>query len=184
MSQSGTAIYVRVRGAGLKAGTQYPAHLHTLSCAEGGGGHCKIDKSIDAAVEGNALWPVVAAAADGLGSGSVGSQHIVRGEQSRSVVIHHSDPAEENTMKYSRLLGAACACLAKVVHAASLSSAVIDWSTFTITADGADVTSSVNWTYQADFVDSRYIEGAIRIQGGQQFKIQMMEKLRRERLLL
>ncbi|MEN8204527.1 MAG: hypothetical protein ABFS24_00830 [Pseudomonadota bacterium] len=59
-----------------------------------------------------------------------------------------------------RLLSAVCACLVNVAQAASVSSATFDWTTFTITADGADVTSSIFWGEQADFIDTRYIEGA------------------------
>lgn len=51
--------------------------------------------------------------------------------------------------------------MVNVAQAASLSSAEFDWNTFTVTADDNDVTSSIAWNYQADFIGTRYIEGAV-----------------------
>jgi len=59
-----------------------------------------------------------------------------------------------------RLLGVVCACLASVGQAASLSSAEFDWSTLTIIANSDDVTDSLVWDYQADYIETGYIEGA------------------------
>jgi len=59
-----------------------------------------------------------------------------------------------------RLLGAVCACLVNGAQAASISSAGFDWNTFTITADGRDVTNSIDWMYQADIIETGYFEGA------------------------
>lgn len=59
-----------------------------------------------------------------------------------------------------RLLGVVCACLASTGQAASLSSAEFDWSTLTIIADGNDVTGSLVWDYQLDYIETGYIEGA------------------------
>ena len=59
-----------------------------------------------------------------------------------------------------RLLSVVCACLASAGQAASLSSAEFDWSTLTIIADGNDVTGSLVWDYQLDYIETGYIEGA------------------------
>jgi len=64
-------------------------------------------------------------------------------------------------MKLPLLLGTVCACLVNVAQAASLSSATFDWNSFTVTAGATDITNSIVWNYQADFIDTRYIEGAV-----------------------
>ena len=59
-----------------------------------------------------------------------------------------------------RLLSVVCACLANTGHAASLSSADLDWNTLTIIGGGADISDSIIWDYQLDLIDTRYIDGA------------------------
>ncbi|MCH9698223.1 MAG: hypothetical protein K0U68_08985 [Gammaproteobacteria bacterium] len=48
-----------------------------------------------------------------------------------------------------------------LTHASAIASVVIDWSSLTITADGLDVTNSINWSNQFDNAETSLIEGSV-----------------------
>lgn len=48
-----------------------------------------------------------------------------------------------------------------LAQASAIASVVIDWSSLTITADGVDVTNSLNWSNQFDLAETSLIEGAV-----------------------
>lgn len=72
---------------GLPVSVPASTHIHDLPCAIGGGGHYKFDYSIAAAQQSNEIWPVIAAGADGIGSGYTRVNHLARPE-AQAVVIH------------------------------------------------------------------------------------------------
>jgi hypothetical protein len=79
---------VRVFVRGLKDAPTYPAHVHNLSCAEGGGTHYQIDPTAPAG-EANEVWPTVQNFGNfGIGEASV--PQVLRPD-ARSVVVHDPD---------------------------------------------------------------------------------------------
>ncbi len=62
---------------------------------------------------------------------------------------------------FSLLSTCAFVAIPNIANASALSSVTIDWSTLTITANGNNVTNSLNWINQFDSVDTNYIEGAL-----------------------
>ena len=49
--------------------------------------------------------------------------------------------------------------MSNITHATSITSTSVDWSTFKITANGNDVTNSIDWSSQFDLAETEYKEG-------------------------
>ena len=91
MERSHQRTYVSLRVSGLAADTTYGTHVHDLPCdVNAGGGHYKIDPSVDGAILENEIWPIVSTDAEGNGTGSADVAHLARPE-AQSVVIHNGD---------------------------------------------------------------------------------------------
>lgn len=80
---------VEVHAWGLQPDTQYATHVHSGTCAEGGGPHYLQDATGEDVAE-NGLWPVITTDAEGYGFGTA-SQEFAVTEDARSVVIHEPD---------------------------------------------------------------------------------------------
>lgn len=90
---SGTEVSLAV--AGLTPNTDYPAHVHMQACDDGeGGGHYKLDPSIDEVVESNEIWPVFTTDAMGFGWSQITLEHVAR-EDAVSIIVH--DPENEGS---------------------------------------------------------------------------------------
>lgn len=74
---------------GLEADTEYSAHVHSGTCAEGGGPHYLQDPAGEDIAE-NGLWPAITTNAEGMGYG-MSMQEFAVTEDARSVVIHQPD---------------------------------------------------------------------------------------------
>jgi hypothetical protein len=73
----------------------YHAHVHTLPCSLGAGGHYKLDPSLAATVETNEVWAMLTPRIDLLGSATVAAPTYLRAD-AMSVVIH--DPTDNSKM--------------------------------------------------------------------------------------
>lgn len=78
---------VRVEVSGLTASTTFSTHVHVEPCSTGGGGHYKIDETVNDVVQANEIWPVIMADANGDGVGMARVNHYARPD-ARSIVIH------------------------------------------------------------------------------------------------
>lgn len=86
VDDAGAALVVDVTG--LKQGTDYVSHVHTLPCAVAGGGpHYLMDPDAEGGAAENEIWPWVAAGADGGSATRLQTPHAVRPD-AQSVVIH------------------------------------------------------------------------------------------------
>ena len=91
MVRSGNSTYVTVRVEGVVENQTYPAHVHNLPCdVSNGGGHYKIDPTVDTVIAENEIWPLVSSDENGVGTGSASALHIARPE-AQSVVVHAPD---------------------------------------------------------------------------------------------
>lgn len=84
---------VDVSATGLPPNSLVPAHVHVLPCAQGAGGHYKIDTSIADAKKSNEIWPLLYTDANGYGFGTVTVNHLARAE-AVAVVIHGAGGAK------------------------------------------------------------------------------------------
>lgn len=87
-----TAVFVRVTREGIMG--MLPAHLHAESCATEGGGHYKIDPSVEDTIAANEIWPAVRLISGDYRYGYAIVPHVVR-EDARSVVIHDPDSGDK-----------------------------------------------------------------------------------------
>jgi len=95
--QSKTIAIVDVIGVDpINDPLKYPTHLHADSCANNGGGHYKIDPSVEGAVESNEIWPIMNNSQDGKGAGTAESDDPTAcdADGAMSIVIH--DPENSN----------------------------------------------------------------------------------------
>ncbi len=89
VDEGGTLVEVALEG--LRPEQRYGAHLHDLPChVGGGGGHYKIDPTIDETLEENELWPPLDVDGEGSATGRLTSPHPVRAN-AQSVVVHRRD---------------------------------------------------------------------------------------------
>lgn len=80
--------------AGLAPGKTYMAHVHNKSCAQGGGGHYKIDPSIAETKESNELWLNFRSDYWGMARAQVSRRNHMMRADARAIVIHESsDPS-------------------------------------------------------------------------------------------
>lgn len=91
--RSDDSTTVSVALVGLQPDTDYPAHVHQMPCAQLGGGHYKLDPSIEDTDESNEIWPTFTTDSDGNGMGTVTVDHRARGD-ALAVVVH--DPNADN----------------------------------------------------------------------------------------
>jgi hypothetical protein len=85
----GTDVSLQI--SGLTANTDYVAHVHAQACAdEDGGGHYKIDPTIDETEESNELWLTISADADGNGRVEITTDHLARPD-AIAVVVHDTE---------------------------------------------------------------------------------------------
>ena len=91
VGDGGTEVSLQVNG--LSPMTEYPAHVHALPCALSGGGHYKIDPSVEDTVAENELWPAFTTAEDGTATAALVATHVARAD-AMSIVIH--DPDADN----------------------------------------------------------------------------------------
>lgn len=85
---------VHVYADGLAPNASYGAHVHALPCdISQGGGHYKIDPTVEDIVPENEIWPDFTTDDAGVGVGWVTVDHIARGD-AQSVVLH--DPMNDN----------------------------------------------------------------------------------------
>lgn len=78
-----------LQAEGMPAG-EYPVHVHHRTCATNdGGGHYKIDPSIEDTVEDNEIWLNFTVDDSGAGSAEIEVEHTARPE-ALSVVVHNS----------------------------------------------------------------------------------------------
>lgn len=96
MAIGGRAVMVRtvdgktrvdVIAAGLPPNSKVAAHVHVLPCAQGAGGHYKINPSITSTIESNEIWPMMFTDANGVGYGTV-TIGSTAGSTAVAVVIH------------------------------------------------------------------------------------------------
>lgn len=91
----GTVASVSLEGT-LQADATYPAHVHAQRCDQGeGGGHYKIDTTIQDTDETNEIWPSadVVAAGD-MAMGEAQTPHIARYD-AWSIVVHDPDTGDK-----------------------------------------------------------------------------------------
>ena len=90
---SGNTALVFIGGGFDPEKGQFPAHVHNLSCAAGGGGHYKIEADVAQVIPGNEMWLEL----NGGNAGFVRSiqlhrDHLARPE-AQSIIIH--DPEDK-----------------------------------------------------------------------------------------
>ena len=88
--RAGGVTWVRSNARGLTPETTYGSHVHTLPSEFNGGGHYKIDPTIEETVESNEIWPAITTDIDGNGRGEDHRMTIARPE-AQSVVIHEPE---------------------------------------------------------------------------------------------
>ncbi len=77
---------------GLQKGISYPSHVHVLPCAQGAGGHYKIDSTITTSVESNEIW--LSFTTDMDGNGGINTERsFVAGPEAVSIIVH--DPVSK-----------------------------------------------------------------------------------------
>lgn len=80
---------------GLNPDVNYIAHVHELPCdVDVGGGHYKIDPTIEETIEENEIWIEFDVAEDGTASAHLSVDHILRAD-AQSVVIHRQEDGME-----------------------------------------------------------------------------------------
>ena len=84
---------VSLQVEGLAPDTTYPAHIHTLSCEEGGGQHYKIDPEDEDTYKSNEIWPTIETDEKGVGKTDIRVRHWARSD-AQSLIIH--DPQDKS----------------------------------------------------------------------------------------
>jgi hypothetical protein len=89
MMRDGASTRVQLNVTGLDPASEYVSHIHALPCeVNKGGGHYKIDPTVEDTVEANELWPTLAVQADGSSTPAMlNSDHVARAD-AQSVVLH------------------------------------------------------------------------------------------------
>lgn len=86
---------VQLYADGLAPGIDYGVHVHALPCdISQGGGHYRIDPTVDGVSAENEIWPTFTTDDAGVGTADLNVGHIARGD-AQSVVIH--DPLNNST---------------------------------------------------------------------------------------
>jgi Cu/Zn superoxide dismutase len=77
--------------SGLEASTEYGIHVHDRDCSTAsGGGHYKIDPTVEDALEDNELWLTLTTDENGDGSQETSVAHVARAE-AQAIVIHGAE---------------------------------------------------------------------------------------------
>lgn len=147
-TSSGETI-VSVQVTGLEPDTAHPVHVHAFPCsANAGGGHYKIDPSVEDTVEENEIWPAIETNADGVGNGEVSVDHMARGD-ALSIVVH--DPNADNAKMACADLGLnsdddleATGTFASFAAAEASDESITGTASFTRTAEGTDFSVDVS----------------------------------------
>jgi hypothetical protein len=80
-----TRVLLAIQGA--PPDTAFKVHVHNLSCADGGGGHYKMDPAVTDALEENEMWLNMTTDSSGAAQDYMVVAHIARPE-ARSIVLH------------------------------------------------------------------------------------------------
>ena len=91
VGSAGSEVSLQING--LTPMTEYPAHIHALPCSMSGGGHYKLDPSVDDTVADNEIWPTFTTDMEGSATTALSATHGAR-RDAMSIVIH--DPAADN----------------------------------------------------------------------------------------
>ncbi|MEM9489691.1 MAG: hypothetical protein AAGC55_11130 [Myxococcota bacterium] len=79
---------------GAMPNTAYNVHIHDYSCGlSSGGGHYKVDTTVEGAIESNEMWLDFTSDASGNGTAQTSLQHLARPE-AQSVVLHDAADGE------------------------------------------------------------------------------------------
>lgn len=131
---------VQVIVEGLVPNVAYPVHLHALPCdINQGGGHYKIDPSIEDTVPENEIWPSFTTGDAGVGVADLWVDHRVRGD-ALSVVVH--DPNADGAKMACADLWApgdgwtATGTMAPFAYASELDGTIGGTGTFTVGPGG------------------------------------------------
>lgn len=140
---------VQLYADGLEAGVDYGVHVHALPCdISQGGGHYKIDPTVDDVIAENEIWPRFTTNDAGVGTATITVAHRARGD-AQSVVIH--DPLADNTKMACADLRApddgswsAAGTLAPFAYASEADGPIAGTATLEVTSAGTRVDLSVS----------------------------------------